>query len=272
MQTTMTKPIFSRTKLLAGVLGVLLLTGCATTGTANSNDPLEGYNRAMFSFNETVDKAVLKPLAEGYDYIAPKPVKIGIANFFGNLGDLWIGVNDLLQGKVVDSLSDVARFLVNSTLGIAGFFDVATEMGMEKHDEDFGQTLGAWGVGEGPYFIVPIIGPKTVRDALALPLDWKGNPVTWIKDDETRYALLGLQIVSERYALLGVDKTLEEGTLDKYIYARDFYLQKRRYKVFDGKPPKEPGDDDAVQTDPASPPETTAVAHVEPADPSDARH
>ena len=258
----MTKRFSPRLTLLAGATCAFLLTGCATGGSANPDDPLEGFNRAMFRFNETVDKAVIKPLAEGYDYIAPTPVKTGVGNFFGNLGDLWIGVNDLLQGKVQDALSDAGRFLINTTLGIAGLFDVATEAGLEKHDEDFGQTLGKWGVGEGPYFIVPIIGPKTLRDAFALLLDFKGNPVVWLKDDESRYLLLGLQLVHERYTLLGTEKTLEEGTLDKYAYARDYYLQQRRYKVFDGKPPKS-RDDEAILTEPNAPLDDTAAAAVE---------
>lgn len=259
---TMTMRFSPRSLLLAGAASALLLSGCASRGTATPGDPLEGYNRAMFDFNESVDKAVLKPLAEGYDFIAPAPVKTGVGNFFGNLGDVWISVNNLLQGKVQDGLSDAARFLANTTLGIAGLFDVATEMGMEKHDEDFGQTLGWWGVPEGPYFIVPILGPKTVRDALALPVDFKGNPVTYLKDDESRYLLLGLEMIHQRYTLLGTEKTLEEGTLDKYAYARDYYLQQRRYKVFDGKPPKRP-EDDAGLMDPDAPLYATASAAVE---------
>lgn len=250
---TMTKRSSLRSTLLACTLGMLLLSGCATRGTANPDDPLEGYNRAMFNFNEAVDKAVIKPVAEGYDYITPMPVKTGVGNFFGNLGEIWISVNNLLQGKVREGFSDLGRFLVNTTLGIAGLFDVATEMGLEKHEEDFGQTLGWWGVPDGPYFIVPILGPKTLRDALALPVDFRGNPVTYLKDDESRYLLLGLELIHSRYTLLGTEKTLEEGTLDKYAYARDYYLQQRRYKVFDGKPPKRPDDDFSLMDEPGAP-------------------
>jgi phospholipid-binding lipoprotein MlaA len=248
--------------LFVGALSALTLVGCATTGTANPDDPLEGYNRAMFSFNETVDRTVIKPLAEGYDFIAPDPVKQMVGNFFGNLGDLWIGANNLLQGKVREGLSDAGRFLINTTLGIAGLFDLATEAGLEKHDEDFGQTLGWWGVPEGPYFIVPIIGPRTLRDALALPVDFKGNPVGYLQDDESRYLLMGLDLVHQRYTLLGVEKTLKEGTLDEYTYARDYYLQQRRYRVFDGRPPRRP-DDEAALSAPAAPLDLTARAAVE---------
>lgn len=261
MHMNKTTSFSPRAKLVTIAL-CLALSGCATTGTANPDDPLEGYNRAMFSFNETVDKAVIKPLAEGYDYIAPKPVKIGVGNFFGNLADVWISVNNLLQGKVVDSLSDLGRVLVNSTLGIAGLFDVATDMGLEKHDEDFGQTLGAWGVGEGGYFVVPFLGPRTIRDALALPVDFKGDPVNWIQDVATRNSLLGLRVVHDRYTLLGVEKTLKEGSLDEYTYARDYYLQQRRYRVYDGKPPKRP-DEEAELTPPSVQVDATAVAAVE---------
>ncbi|MDY0012639.1 MAG: VacJ family lipoprotein, partial [Rhodocyclaceae bacterium] len=208
-------------------------------GPGVENDPLEGYNRAMFRFNDAVDRAVVKPVAQGYDSIAPKPVKEGIGNFFGNLGDIWISANSLLQGKVSDALSDAGRFLVNSTLGVAGLFDVATGMGLEKHDEDFGQTLGKWGVGEGGYFVVPLFGPRTIRDAVALVVDLKASPVGRLEDVASRNALNALSTVHDRYTLLGVEKTLEEGTLDKYLYSRDYYLQQRRYRVFDGKPPRD---------------------------------
>lgn len=233
---------FGRTVCVAAAC--LLASGCATTH-GNPDDPLEGYNRAMFAFNERLDKAVTRPLAEGYKTITPVPVRTGISNFFGNLGDIWIGFNNLLQGKIREAASDVSRVLVNSTMGLLGFIDVASDMGLEKHDEDFGQTLGRWGVGPGPYFVVPFFGPRTLRDTAALPLDltadsfWMMNPVA------ARNELTGLRIVSDRAALLGLDRTLEEGTLDKYSYARDFYLQQRRYKVFDGHPPRERFDDES---------------------------
>lgn len=223
--------------LTAGVLSLALLSGCATTGDL-SDDPLEGYNRAMFGFNEKVDQWVMVPVAQGYDAIAPQPVQTGIGNFFGNLGDLWIGANNLLQGKVTDGLSDAGRFLINSTVGILGLFDVATEAGLEKHDEDFGQTLGKWGVGEGPFFVVPILGPSTVRDALALAVDFRGDPVGRLGDVASRNSLRGLRLVQSRAMLLGVEKTLDEAALDKYLYSRDYYLQQRRYRVFDGRPPR----------------------------------
>jgi phospholipid-binding lipoprotein MlaA len=147
---------------LAVVAAAALMTGCATSG--NPKDPIEGFNRAMFSFNETVDKALIKPVAQGYDYVTPQPVQTGVSNFFDNIADLWIGFNNLIQGKPGEALSDVGRVLINTTVGIVGLFDVATGMGLEKHEEDFGQTLGRWGVGDGAYVVLPIFGPRTLRD------------------------------------------------------------------------------------------------------------
>lgn len=222
------------------VLAAALLTlsaGCATTAS-NPQDPLEGYNRAMFSFNDGVDRALIKPAAQAYEAVLPSPVRTGVGNVFGNIGDPWIGINNLLQGKVADALSDLMRFLVNSTFGFAGILDVASEMGLPKHDEDLGQTLGSWGVGEGVYVVLPFFGPRTVRDAVALPVDMMGDDVWGITHIPTRNTLTAVRLVHARSRVLGIDRTLEEGTLDKYSYVRDFYLEQRRYKVFDGNPPR----------------------------------
>ncbi|MBR0568314.1 VacJ family lipoprotein [Azoarcus sp. L1K30] len=226
----------ARTVLLAAFV-LVLGSGCATTAS-NPQDPLEGYNRAMFSFNEGVDKVLIKPAAQAYETVLPSPVRTGVSNVFGNLGDPWVGLNNLLQGKFADALSDMMRFLFNSTFGFVGWVDIASEMGFPKHDEDFGQTLGRWGVGEGAYVVLPILGPRTLRDAAALPADMAGDIVNGVGDIPTRNTLTGLRIVNTRANLLGIDKTLSEGTLDKYSYVRDFYLEQRRYKVFDGNPPR----------------------------------
>lgn len=226
------------TPLAVIALCVTLAAGC-TMRVANPDDPLERYNRAMFGFNETVDRAAIRPVAEAYDATMPPPVRTGVGNFFGNVGDVWNGVNNLLQGKFREGLSDGARFGLNSTLGILGVFDVASEFGLPKSDEDFGQTLGRWGVGEGAYFVVPFFGPRTVRDAAVLPIDMYGDNVWGVSDVAARNSLTALRLVHGRANLLGIDKTLEEGTLDKYSYARDFYLQQRRYRVHDGSPPQE---------------------------------
>jgi phospholipid-binding lipoprotein MlaA len=216
----------------------LLLAGCAS---APAEDPLEPFNRSMFSFNEKLDNAAIKPVAKGYVAVTPAPVRTWVSNFFGNLQDPWIGFNNLLQGKPAAAINDIMRFVFNTTLGIGGLLDIATEAGMPKHDEDFGQTLGVWGVKEGPFVVLPLFGPHTLRDAGALPVDmaagspWSlpyGNPI--VHDSKVRYGLSGMKLIDARARLLGVERTLDEGTLDKYRYMRDFYLQQRRFKVTDG--------------------------------------
>ncbi len=230
-----------KTRLRSAVLVVAvasLLGGCATSG--NPKDPIEGFNRAMFGFNEVVDKAVIKPVAQGYDAVLPSPVRTGVTNFFGNIADLFIGVNNLLQGKPGDAFNDWGRVLVNSTIGILGLIDVASEMGMEKHEEDFGQTFGRWGVGDGAYVVLPIFGPRTARDTVGLILDVKADPVGNIDHVPTRNTLLALRLIDTRADLLPADKVIEEAALDKYAYVRDGYLQRRRSLIHDGNPPREP--------------------------------
>ena len=209
-----------------------LLTGCATTAE-NPRDPYEGFNRAMFQVNEGID-VVLKPVAQGYDTAAPLPVKAGVGNFFGNLSDAWTSVNNFLQGKGSDGLSDAGRFLINTTVGIGGVFDVASEMGLEKRSEDFGQTLAVWGVGEGPYFYWPIIGPRTTRDTFGWAVDTYADPVPHLNDVALRNSLTGVRLVDHRASLLPTDKVVEEAAFDKYNYIRDAYLQNRRSEIKDG--------------------------------------
>lgn len=222
-----------------------LLGGCASTG--NPKDPLEGFNRAMFSFNEGLDKTVIKPAAQGYAYVLPQPVETGVANFFSNIEDVFIGVNNLLQGKPADALTDGMRFLVNTTFGLLGFIDVASSMGMEKHEEDFGQTFGRWGVGEGAYIVLPFFGPRTARDAVGLALDVYADPVANVDHVPTRNTLLATRVVSRRADLLKADRIIEEAALDKYSYIRDAYLQRRRSLVHDGAPPKRLDDEAALE-------------------------
>ncbi len=220
---------------LAGLLG-----GCATSG--NPKDPIEGFNRAMYGFNEAVDTVVIKPVAQGYDYVLPSPVRTGVTNFFGNLADLFIGVNNLLQGKPEQAVSDLGRVLINSTVGILGLFDVATPAGLEKHEEDFGQTFGRWGVGNGAYVVLPIVGPRTVRDTAGFLVDGAVDPVANVSHVPTRNALLALRLIDTRADLLPADKVIEEAALDKYSYVRDGYLQRRRSLVYDGNAPREAND------------------------------
>ncbi len=224
--------------LVAATVGGL--SGCATSASYSSNpkDPFQGFNRAMFAVNEGID-VVAKPVAKGYDAAAPLPVKVGIGNFFGNISDVWTAVNNLLQGKAGDAVSDVGRVLVNTTVGIGGVFDVASEVGLQKHSEDFGQTLGRWGVGDGPYFFWPIIGPRTTRDTLGWWVDTNVDPVWRVTDVPLRNSLAGVRFIDLRASLLPSDKVIDEAAFDKYNYIRDAYLQNRRNVIFDGNPPRQ---------------------------------
>jgi phospholipid-binding lipoprotein MlaA len=222
-------------RALTTMLATACVVGCASTAP---EDPFESYNRVMFRVNDGIDRAVLSPAARAYATVTPLPVRGWVGNAFGNFSDPWISFNNLLQGKPADAISDLMRFLVNSTLGIGGLLDIATEAGLPKHDEDFGQTLAVWGVPDGPYVVVPFFGPRTLRDAIVMPLDLTADD-SWAVTPRitTRNILSALQLVNERARLLGLERALEEATLDKYRYTRDFYLQQRRYKVYDGNLP-----------------------------------
>lgn len=220
---------------LVSAAGSLLLAGCASTRN-DPKDPLEGFNRAMHSFNRGLDDAVLEPVARGYQKVTPAPVNYGVSNFFSNLGDAYIGANNLLQGKAERSASDVGRVLLNTTVGIFGLFDVASDMGMTKHDEDFGQTLGVWGVGEGPYVVLPVFGPKTLRGVGGLVVDSHFDPILSIDHVRTRNTFLALRFVDQRADLLEIGDLVDEASFDRYRYERDTYLQFRRNRVRDGAP------------------------------------
>lgn len=221
------------------VASVTLLSGCATTSTSDVNDPLEGYNRSMYSFNKTFDKAILKPVAKGYNKVIPEPISWGISNIFSNLNEITTIINDLLQFKFAQAADDTGRFLLNSTVGFAGLFDVAGHAGYKKNNEDFGQTLAVWGVESGPYFVLPIIGPRTIRDSAALLVDWQTEVISQIDHVPTRNELIGFYAIDSRANLLGVDNVLKEASDDEYIYVRDAYLQRRQNLIYDGNPPEE---------------------------------
>ena len=224
--------------LLLGALAAL--GGCATAG-GNPDDPLEGYNRAMFKFNDGVDKAIIKPVASGYKAVMPEFARTGVTNFFSNLGDVWIGINNVLQGKPRAGASDFGRFAINTTVGIFGLFDVASNAGLDKHNEDLGQTLGRWGVGSGAYVVLPILGPSTVRDGFSrLAVDWHGDPLWYVGNVPTRNELYGVRVVDTRASLLDASRLAEEAALDQYTYVRSAYLQRRRSLIYDGNPPREP--------------------------------
>jgi len=226
------------TLLLAGTL-----CGCATTG-GNPADPLEPLNRAIFSFNDTVDDILLRPVAKGYRAALPGPVRTGVSNFFSNLEDVWICVNNVLQGKFEDALHDFARVIFNSTLGLGGLFDVATDGGFQKHNEDFGQTMGKWGVGSGPYLVIPIIGPSSVRDGFGWLVGLQADPVWRINDIPVRNSLYVTRGISTRANLLDATSVIEQAALDKYAFVRDAWLQRRRNLVYDGYPPREKEEDE----------------------------
>ena len=243
--------------MLLGALGGL--GGCATVG-ANPDDPLESYNRAMFNFNDGVDKAIIKPVASGYKKVMPEVARTGVTNFFANLGDIWIGVNNILQGKVGAGVSDFGRFAINTTAGILGLFDVASNAGLEKHNEDFGQTLGRWGVGSGAYVVLPILGPSDVRDGISLfAVDWRGDPLWYVGNIPTRNELYGVRVVDVRANLLDAGELAEEAALDHYSYVRGAYLQRRRSLIYDGDPPRESDPGPAAEAAPSTPTAHTAA-------------
>ena len=210
------------------LLGAALLSGCATGPNANPADPLEPYNRSMNSFNENVDKAVLKPVATAYRDVTPQPLRTGVTNFFANLGDAWSFVNNILQAKPEGALHSFWRVVINSTMGLGGVLDVASEAGIDRHKQDFGLTLGHWGVPTGPYLVLPLLGPSTVRDTAALPVDfYVGDLVDQVDDMGVRNSLYGLRIINTRANLLGTTSVIETAALDRYSFTRDAYLQLR---------------------------------------------
>ena len=239
----------------------LALGGCATAGGPGPRpDPLEPLNRAVFTFNDKLDQAVLQPVARGYRAVLPAVVRTSVTNFFSNLDDLWIGLNNVLQAKIPDGLQDFERFTFNSTFGIAGLFDVASAMEIPKHNEDFGQTLGRWGVGTGPYLVLPIFGPSDFRDGLGFSVDSAADIVRNLDNVPTRNSLYATRAINTRTNLLDASRVVEEAALDKYRFMRDAYLQRRRNLVYDGNPPRseeeelDEGADDGDAAKPAAQP------------------
>jgi phospholipid-binding lipoprotein MlaA len=217
----------------AMALPLVLLAGCATIEQPNPRDPWEGLNRETHKFNEGVDKVVLKPVATVYREHVPPLVRTGVSNFFGNIGDAWSAVNSLLQFRLLDAEENVARFQLNTMFGLFGIFDIASDAGIERHREDFGQTLGRWGIPAGPYLVLPLLGPSTLRDTVALPVDWHFDVIGGIRPIPARNTTYALRAVDTRSNLLRVSSVLEEAALDKYSFTRDAYLQRRRAEVYD---------------------------------------
>lgn len=223
-------------RLLTPIAILLVLAGCATT--ADNKDPWESLNRKTFAFNDAVDRAVLKPVAQGYVKVVPGVARTGINNFFSNLEDVGNSLNNILQGKMVDGINDAGRVVLNSTMGIGGLIDVATINGMEKHNEDFGQTLGWWGVQSGPYLVIPLLGPSTLRDAPAKVVDPQWYWPRLIHNDTAYWSLWALDKVRTRASLLQGESVLDQAALDRYGFIRDAWLQRRRNQVYDGNPPR----------------------------------
>ena len=235
-----------RTMGSAAVLAVVVaLAGCQTLregrgGPGQRLDPWENWNRKVFNFNEDLDRKVLKPVATVYSDIVPQPVRRGVSNFFNNFADAWSAINNMLQGKFELGFEDATRVGANTLFGLFGILDVASEMGLDHHYEDFGQTLGRYGVGAGAYLVLPVLGPSTVRDAAAMPVDRLATPPAFFDGTGTQLGLTLLQIVNTRSSLLGATRVIDEISLDKYTFVRDAYLQRRRSLVFDGEAPETP--------------------------------
>ena len=219
---------------------VVLVSGCATRPpgiSANPADPFEPFNRSVSNFNEQVDNAVVKPVAKAYVKVLPSMVRTGVSNFFGNLGEVWNFANSVFQLNPQRSAETFMRLNVNTFFGLGGLLDIATEVGIDRHNEDFGQTLGRWGVPPGPYVVLPILGPSTLRDAAAFPADRFGDAFRYVPNIEVRNYLTALRLVDLRSGYLRAGQLLDDAALDKYSFTRDAWLQKRRSDVYNGNPP-----------------------------------
>lgn len=229
----MTTPRFTPRPALAAAAALVLLAGCATGPDANPKDPLEPFNRGVYRFNDAVDTAVLKPVATAYVDITPSPVRTGVSNFFGNLGDLWSAVNAGLQLRPRETADNLMRFGVNTVLGFGGLLDIASEAGIERTRIDFGQTLGRWGVPSGAYLVLPFFGPSTVRDTGGLVADSAADPVGHVDHVPSRNSLYALRVVDTRAGLLRAGELFNDAALDPYSFMRDFYLGRRQRQIDD---------------------------------------
>ena len=234
-------PQHSRCRALLLAAAAVVLAGCAVGPT--KEDPIEPFNRAMFSVNEGLNTVLIKPVAEGYVAVIPEPIRTAVSNVFGNLDDLFTGINGLLQGNGYRAGDAFGRVLLNSTFGIVGIFDLASMMGIAKDRNDFGITFGKWGFPDGPYLFIPAIGPLTVRDGTGYLVRLSVGPVGYIPDVPLRNALYGLGYVDIRAQLLPAEAVVDTAAVDKYRFVRNAYLRARRYQLYDGKPPPEDEDD-----------------------------
>jgi phospholipid-binding lipoprotein MlaA len=221
------------------MLVTVAATGCASFRTAAPGDPLEPINRGIFSFNNTFDHYLFKPIAKGYDAVVPGPVKTGVSNVFQNVSDMQSIVSDAVQLKPAKLGDDLGRVLLNSTIGIGGIFDLATPMGIERGDEDFGQSFGYWGLGPGPYLMLPFMGPSSLRDIAGRGIDGQIDPFSLLSSVPVRNSLTGLRVVDARVGLFPAEALMNQAALDRYTFLRSAYLQRRESQVLDGKRPKE---------------------------------
>ncbi|MGF6922697.1 MlaA family lipoprotein [Paraburkholderia sp. 40] len=237
MQTTLQTPRSGARVLQLGKVAVAaaLLAGCTTVQTPTKGDPFEGLNRTIFTVNDKIDQYALKPVAQGYVWVTPQPVRDSVTNFFSNIGDVYIAANNLLQLRIADGVSDIMRIVINTLFGVGGLFDVATLAKLPKHDNDLGLTLGHYGVPAGPYLVLPLFGPSTVRDAVGSLGNYYVNPISYVDPPGLSWALYGLNIVNTRANLLGASNLLEGAALDKYSFVRNAYLQRRQYLLSDNR-------------------------------------
>ncbi|WP_287496946.1 VacJ family lipoprotein [Pandoraea sp. CB10b_02] len=214
--------------------GAMALAGCATVTNPNPADPIEGFNRSMYTFNDKLDKAVMTPVAKGYRFVVPEPARDMVTNFFSNIGDVYNFANNLLQLEVTAAVQDLMRLTINTVFGVGGLVDFASPAGLPKHSQDFGVTLGKWGLPDGPYLVLPLLGPSTVRDTVGLAGNMFIDPTSYIKPDWVSYTIYGVRLVNTRANLLDASNLLEAAALDPYSFTRDAYLARRKYLINGG--------------------------------------
>ncbi len=232
------------------LVSIVFLQACATVAYPDRRDPLESFNRSVFGFNDRLDTALVKPVATVYRDVTPDWFRTGVGNFFNNIEDVWSTANNLLQGRGADAADSAKRVAVNTTVGLLGAFDVASRIDIDKHPANFGLTLGRWGVGTGPYLVLPLLGPSTLRDLAGMPVDRQGNLITYVQDEGTRTGATALNLINLRATYLEAGNVVDGAALDKYSFVRDAYLQRLRNKVYDGNPPEEAEDPPTSASEP----------------------
>lgn len=227
------------------ILLLPLLSACAST--TRQVDPFESFNRKVYTFNDTIDRAAVKPIAQAYVKAVPNPIRAGVSNILSNLNDISVALNNILQGKLKNAFSDLGRFTINTTVGLFGIFDVASTTGLDKNDEDFGQTLGYWGIGDGPYIVLPFFGPSNLRDSVSRVVDIKTSATNLMLEPKDRNILFSFNIIHRRSLLLNASNILSIAAIDEYEFVRDAYFQKRLNQIYDGNPPRIKDDETTIE-------------------------